>query len=399
MNVDGSEPQRTYQGSPADSPTWVPTGDRIAFTCGGGEICVMRSDGTDLESLVTLDFQGKVDDLDWSPDGSTIVFACGTGLCTVQSDGTNLVELPGEILDADPAWSPDGSRIAFTGFRGGIFNFKQGLQVMDADGANPRTLYSGGTGLFSGGGGVSDPVWSPDGSQIAATCVPPGEVAFALCFIDVNGGGLSTVSQGDEGWWGYDWAVVGGAAPAPPALSASHSLTLRPGGNLVGWTGATPVAEATASISGQYDAIFTFDAATQAFQVFRPAGLPLLNSLENLALGDGAWVNVTNPNGAVWQVPVVDSPRDVPLGAQFNLVVWTGPDETSVADAVAGILGTLEALFTWDAVADEFLSFRPGAPPFLNTAGVLRYGDGMWLNMTAPTVWSQSASGLSTASR
>ena len=210
MNVDGSEPQRIFQPSfvqLGDSPTWAPTGDRIAFTCGGGEICVVRSDGTGLASLVSTGNQ--VDSLDWSPDGSTIVFACGSRLCTVQSDGTNLVELPGQVGDREPAWSPDGSLIASAGQ---VTLFKQGLLVMDADGTNRRALYSGGTGLFSGGGGVSDPVWSPDGSQIAATCTPPGGGAFALCFIDLNGGGLTTVSQGDEAWWGYDWAVDGGAA-------------------------------------------------------------------------------------------------------------------------------------------------------------------------------------------
>ena len=130
----------------------------------------------------------------------------------------------------------------------------------------------------------------------------------------------------------------------------------------------------------------------------RPAR-PFLNSLANLALGDGAWINVSDPNGAVWQVPVVDAAREVSLVPQFNLVVWTGADGTPVGEAVAGILDALDALFIWDPRADEFLSYRPGAPAFLNTADVLNYGDGIWLKMSAPAVWEQSASGLSVASR
>jgi hypothetical protein len=77
--------------------------------------------------------------------------------------------------------------------------------------------------------------------------------------------------------------------------------------------------------------------------------------------------------------------------------MWTGPDGTPVADAIAGITDALEALFTWNAEDGVFLSFRPDGPIFLNTAEFLNYGDGLWVNITSPTVWSQPASGLGAA--
>lgn len=60
--------------------------------------------------------------------------------------------------DVDPVWSPDGSQIAFARFTG-LNNDLHDLYVMNADGTDERLLL----------GGSSDdiwPSWSPDGAQI-----------------------------------------------------------------------------------------------------------------------------------------------------------------------------------------------------------------------------------------
>ena len=77
---------------------------------------------------------------------------------------------------------------------------------------------------------------------------------------------------------------MGGAVSPPPPPTATHRLPLRPGGNLVGWGGTTPVGIAPASIAGQFDALFTFDNATQSFRSFQPAAPSFLNTLDDLAL-------------------------------------------------------------------------------------------------------------------
>jgi len=65
--------------------------------------------------------------------------------------------------------------------------------------------------------------------------------------------------------------------------------------NLVGWFGGTPVATATASIAGAYDALFGWEPGT-------------LNSLAELEQGQGYWVHVTAASGATWQQPVLMEP-------------------------------------------------------------------------------------------
>ena len=74
------------------------------------------------------------------------------------------------------------------------------------------------------------------------------------------------------------------------------------------------------------------------------------------------------------------------------MVLWTGPDGAPVEDALAGIAAGLIGAFIWDQATQSFRTFAPDAPSFVNTADVLTYGAGLWLQIRAATTWSQPAS-------
>ena len=179
------------------------------------------------------------------------------------------------------------------------------------------------------------------------------------------------------------------------AQATDREVTLEAGWNLVGWTGSTAIDEATASIADALLAAFTWDGEGQSFRSFNPSGPTFLNTLSDLALGDGVWINVSE--ASTWLQPAFGAARTVSLSAGFTLATWTGPDAMPVEDAVAETAGNLESLFTWDAVAQTFLSFTPSAPSFLNSAKTLGFGDGVWLRMSHATEWSQPASGAAPA--
>ena len=97
-----------------------------------------------------------------------------------------------------------------------------------------------------------------------------------------------------------------------------------------------------------------------------------------------------------WSQPHLDGARSVPLRTGFNLVAWTGSDNTPIAGAVAALGGALESIFLWEARAERYLTFRPAAAAFLNSAEVLNYGDGLWALMNAPATWEQPAASAPT---
>ncbi|MCZ6708602.1 MAG: hypothetical protein O7A71_11720 [Chloroflexi bacterium] len=162
------------------------------------------------------------------------------------------------------------------------------------------------------------------------------------------------------------------------------------GWNLVGWTDTTAsAADATALIEGEFEVLFTWDSQSQRFLRFDPEAPPILNSLTELKQGDGVWILRSRLGEIDWPQPLITSSRNVSLNTGFNLVTWSGPDGASVEEAVREIGNRLVVLFTWDETRQRFLRFDPQALSILNTATQLRFGEGVWIEVSAPTVWRQ----------
>ena len=85
--------------------------------------------------------------------GGTIAFTCD-GICSVSADGSQLTTI-GTGPGSDPVWSPDGRQLAFVSDRDG----GDAIYVMDADGRTVRRVSPQGLRAFQ-------PSWSRDG-QIA----------------------------------------------------------------------------------------------------------------------------------------------------------------------------------------------------------------------------------------
>ena len=166
----------------------------------------------------------------------------------------------------------------------------------------------------------------------------------------------------------------------------TRTVRLRAGWNLVGWTGSTLVADATATISVPFTQLLTWDPSAQRFLAFHP-NQPAATTLHELRTGDAVWLQT--PVGGVWEQPMFSGFRTVSLVAGFNLVMWTGPDGTPTDRAVALVGGAIAAVYQWDATAQQFRSYAADRPPVLNDLNRLNFGDGLWVHAREPVLWTQ----------
>lgn len=208
-----------------------------------------------------------------------------------------------------------------------------------------------------------------------------GEVTVTVTVVQIDAG--QTVETGIAG------SVLLTVQEEPVILNRTQ--TLLPGWNLVGWGGPeTHVTDATATIVGSLGGFFTWDAAAGSFLTFNPALPPALNTLTQVPSGAGVWTFIGAGGPVPWDQPAFNGERAVTLVNGFNLVMWTGPDDTPITEAITG-LGALNALFIWDAAAQTFQVYNPSLPPALNTATEIDHGAGVWVLMNAAGVWDQPA--------
>jgi len=178
----------------AGGPAWSRDGTGIAFTAGTTapgradfsgptRIWTARADGGGARALT----HGNVRDgaATWSPDGRRLAFVrAGPGsrssLWLVRSDGTGARRLTSGAVDIEPSWSPDGRTIAFVRIDPRLL--QAGIWLVRPDGSKRHRILASERGL-------TDPVWSPDGTRLLV------EDGRALYSIRANGSGKTTLAR------------------------------------------------------------------------------------------------------------------------------------------------------------------------------------------------------------
>lgn len=178
------------------------------------DIYTINSDGTAFTRLIRT--PGREYGPHWVPDGSQIAFFGEEGLYTMNADGSQLQNMA--IPANDPvSWSPDGQEIAYFApppSESGGFGFlakAPQLFVSRRDGTDIRQL----TDMELA---VTNPVWSPNGSQILFEYGPYEAVNYGderddlpinLYIINKDGSELRQLAPGEHDQIQAAWSLDG----------------------------------------------------------------------------------------------------------------------------------------------------------------------------------------------
>jgi Tol biopolymer transport system component len=205
---------------------WSPDGTRLLLIrdtlcpggdCGGGDLYVVNSDGSD---LVRLNPEGTLvtccDPASWSPDGTQVAFGAlrrdetGVGEQTrsavyvAESDGSRVdaITEPGAFTEG-ARWSPHGAWIVFNKKSGPVGVKGSDLYLVHPDGNELHAITT------AGAAGTSDQfgaIWSPDETRLLFSVVPGGPVKLGdLWIVDLDGTGLTQLTHTPSQYWRYSW--------------------------------------------------------------------------------------------------------------------------------------------------------------------------------------------------
>lgn len=204
-----------------ENPSWSPSAARIVFNAflpgdersGPGlnsELFIIDADGGDLERVT--DDEQPLTNPAWSPVDSHIAYgraddAAAWELWVVRDDGYAPHVVSDRSLGADFAWSPDGRHLTFSQFLYRDDSRELVSQALFSMNVNDGTIER----LTHGEGRASNPVWAPDGSQIAYLC--DDGTGVDICMMEPDGSASYEVYETIPGEDPID--TVGGLAWSP----------------------------------------------------------------------------------------------------------------------------------------------------------------------------------------
>jgi len=254
-----------------------PLNGRISFgkispAVGDFVIWSARADGSDQKRLTHVPSFFS----DWSPNGRRIAFdfvdQTGVHVATMTAGGRQTRQLTfGVGVQEVPKWSPDGRWITFDAsptLPDDPAGFSTAIWIVRADGSHARRVSHGGFDV--------EPVFSPDGSQIAfarlGTVTPSGLQLAAVYVVNVDGTHLHRVIAARAGLEHPDWS--------PDSRWISFNITPEAGGQVGGAVMARHPDGTDGRVLHRPTARFVFFKA-----VWSPDGDKLLVGFHDLKIG------------------------------------------------------------------------------------------------------------------
>ena len=154
----------------------------------------------------------------------------------------------------------------------------------------------------------------------------------------------------------------------------TYTKDLVPGWNLISlpltnMTDMTIANVIDTSLSGKYDALYKYDAATHSFEA--------LSGSDEMENGVGYFINMTAADTWSYKGTAYDS-IEVELSQGLNCVGWTNTS-ANLPGALNSIAGKYNYVARWNASEQKYEVYEPNAPPVFNDFGTMDRGEGYWI--------------------
>lgn len=194
----------------------------------------------------------------------------------------------------------------------------------------------------------------------------------------INSRGDSSTNDGDE----YIH-VVDVTFDSQPTQTYNLNLTTGQGGwNLVSIPlvpASSAITNVLASIAGKYDLVQAYIGG--AWRSYSPT---TGGDLTTIGTTMGFWLHATQPCTLV-VVGEAPSSTSIALAPGWNLIGWPSDNATPVATALAGIAGSYDAVYGFDATdgTDPWKLYGPSLPSYANDLALVDTGRGYWIRATS----------------
>ena len=187
------------------------------------------------------------------------------------------------------------------------------------------------------------------------------------------------------------WGVAN--AQQPP----ERATRLEPGLNIVGWVGEPiPVSQLFREIP-QLEAIWTWDAELRDWIVAGRGAPEWLGGLGRVAPGMGLRMHLGGDQPYLWQRSTEPTQGLVKLHTGWNLVAWSGADQTPIDDAVKGIGWSLRTVRRWNPATQQWTAWTSPerSAQLIANAGddsetpAIRRGEALWIEVARAVNWLQ----------
>lgn len=180
----------------------------------------------------------------------------------------------------------------------------------------------------------------------------------------------------------------GGVAWTRPGVGAPLDLALRPGFNLVTWTGPSQgVVTAVTSVADALVAVHAFDETRQRYRTYRPDAPSFVNELEALETGQAVWLDLraaTSWTPAVVQPQAIVQARVLGPGCLNIRPAPTTVDAPPIGCLAEGTVVELSGQTALDANGDEWLYVRAsGYSGWVFAAFIAEFAAGVIVDGTA----------------